>query len=50
MRGMEFIRAELGVALLVAETPDEILPKLRKAAAQVSESEKQGKPETVERM
>ena len=33
MRGMEFIRAELGVALLVAETPDEILPKLRKAAA-----------------
>jgi uncharacterized protein (TIGR00730 family) len=50
MRGMQFIRAELGVALLVAETPDEILPKLRKAAAQVSESEKQGKPETVERM
>jgi uncharacterized protein (TIGR00730 family) len=50
MRGMEFIRAELGVALLVAETADEILPKLRKAAAQVSESEKQGKPETVERM
>ena len=50
MRGMAFIRAELGVALLVAETPEEILPKLRKAAAQVSESEKQGKPETVERM
>ena len=50
MRGMEFIGAELGVVLLVAETPEEILPKLRKAAAQVSESEKQGKPETVERM
>jgi uncharacterized protein (TIGR00730 family) len=50
MRGMAFIRAELGVALLVAVTPEEILPKLRKAAAQVSESEKQGKPETVERM
>jgi len=50
MRGMEFIRAELGVALLVAETAEEILPRLRKAAAQVSESEKQGKPETVERM
>jgi uncharacterized protein (TIGR00730 family) len=50
MRGMEFIRAELGVALLVAETPEEILPKLRAAAARVSESEKQGKPETVERM
>jgi uncharacterized protein (TIGR00730 family) len=50
MRGMEFIRTELGVALLVADTPDEILPKLRKAAAPVGESEKQGKPETVERM
>jgi uncharacterized protein (TIGR00730 family) len=50
MRRMEFIRAELGVALLVADTPEEILPTLRKAAAQVSESEKQGKPETVERM
>jgi uncharacterized protein (TIGR00730 family) len=50
MRGMEFIRTELGVALLVADKPEEILPKLRKAAAQVGESEKQGKPETVERM
>ena len=50
MRGIEFIRAELGVALLVANTAEEILPKLRAAAAQVSEREKQGKPETVERM
>src|SRR5216110_716593 len=36
MRGMEFIRAELSVALLVAKTPEEVLPKLRKAAADVS--------------
>ena len=50
MRGMEFIRAEFGVALLVAKTPEEVLPKLRKAAADVSEREKRGKPETVERM
>jgi uncharacterized protein (TIGR00730 family) len=50
MRGMEFIRAELGVVLLVAKTPEEVLPKLRKAAADVSEREKRGKPETVERM
>jgi len=50
MRGMEFIRAELGVVLLVAKTAEEVLPTLRKAAADVSESEKRGKPETVERM
>jgi len=50
MRGMEFIRAELGVVLLVAKTPEEVLPKLRKAAAEVTEREKRGKPETVERM
>src|SRR6266850_1980068 len=45
-----FDKADAFVALLVTDTPEEILPKLRKAAAQVSESEKQGKPETVERM
>ena len=50
MRRLEFIRADLAVALLVADRPDDILPKLRQAAARVSESEKQGKPETVERM
>ncbi len=50
MRGMEFIRAELGVALLVADKPEEVLPKLRAAAAEVTEREKRGKPETVERM
>ena len=50
MRGMEFIRAELSIALLVANAPEEILPKLRKTAADVTEREKQGAPETVERM
>ena len=50
MRRLEFIRADLGVTLLVAKQPEEILPKLRGAAAAVSEAEKQGKPETVERM
>src|SRR5438874_5593427 len=43
MRSMEFIRAELGVVLLVAKTPEEVLPKLRKAVADVSEREKRGK-------
>jgi uncharacterized protein (TIGR00730 family) len=50
MRALDFIRLELGVTLLVAERPDEILPKLRDAAAQVSEGEARGKPETVERL
>jgi uncharacterized protein (TIGR00730 family) len=50
MRRLDFIRLELGVTLLVAHRPDEVLPMLRAAAAQVSEREKQGKPETVERM
>jgi uncharacterized protein (TIGR00730 family) len=50
MRRLDFIRLELGVTLLVAERPEEVLPRLRAAAAEVSESEKQGKPETVERM
>ncbi len=50
MRRLEFIRADLGIALLTAERPEDVLPKLRQAAAGVSESAKQGKPETVERM
>ena len=50
MRRLDFIRLELGVTLLVANSADEVLPKLRAAAALVSEQEKQGKPETVERM
>jgi uncharacterized protein (TIGR00730 family) len=50
MRRLDFIRLELGITLLVAERPEDVLPKLRAAAAAVTESEKQGKPETVERM
>ena len=50
MRRLDFIRLELSVSLLVAQAPEEVLPLLRKAAAAVTESEKQGKPETVERM
>ena len=50
MREMEFIRLDLGVSLLVVERPEQVLPTLRAAAAEVSEREKQGKPETVERM
>jgi uncharacterized protein (TIGR00730 family) len=50
MRALDFIRLELGVTLLVADKPEDVLPKLRAAAAAVTESEKQGKPETVERM
>jgi uncharacterized protein (TIGR00730 family) len=50
MRRLEFIRADLAVALLVAEQPDDVLPKLRAAAARVRDSAREGKPETVERM
>jgi len=50
MRRLAFIRAELAVALLVAERPGDVLPKLRAAAAEVGERAKQGEPETVERM
>jgi uncharacterized protein (TIGR00730 family) len=50
MRKMEFIRMDFSVSLLVAETPAEVLPKLRQAAAAVTEHDKQGKPETVQRM
>ena len=50
MRKLDFIRHDMSFTLLVAETPAEVLPKLRQAAAVVTESEKQGKPETVERL
>jgi len=50
MRRLDFIRAELSVKLLVVDQPEDIMPKLRAAAAAVTEDEKQGKPETVERM
>jgi uncharacterized protein (TIGR00730 family) len=50
MRRLDFIRLELGVTLLVAQGPEEALPMLRAAAAQISEGQKQGKPEAVARM
>jgi uncharacterized protein (TIGR00730 family) len=50
MRRLDFIRLELGVTLLVAEQAEEILPMLRAFASEVSEGEKQGKPEAVARM
>jgi hypothetical protein len=39
MRRLEFIRADLAVALLTAERPDDILPKLRQAARRERERE-----------
>lgn len=50
MRKLEFIRADTGFTLLVAETPAEVLPKLRQAASAVTDVDKQGKPETVARL
>ena len=50
MRRTQFIRPEFGVTLLVADRIEDVLPMLRAAAAKVSESEKQGRPETVEKM
>jgi uncharacterized protein (TIGR00730 family) len=50
MRRTQFIRPEFAVILLVADRIEEALPMLRAAAAEVSESEKQGRPETVEKM
>jgi hypothetical protein len=50
MRRLDFIRLELGVTLLIAQRPEDVLPTLRAAAAQVGEGQKQGKPETVARM
>jgi uncharacterized protein (TIGR00730 family) len=50
MRRLDFIRLELGVTLLVAHRAEEVLPMLYAAAARISEGEKEGQPETVERM
>ena len=50
MRRLDFIRLELGITLLVADKPEDVLPKLRAAAARVSDGAREGKPETVERM
>src|SRR5215468_8726133 len=47
MQRLDFVRT---YSLLVADSPDEILPMLRAAAAKVGEKEKVGAPETVERL
>ena len=50
MRRTQFIRPEFAVILLVAERVEDALPMLQAAAAKVSESEKHGRLETVEKM
>jgi uncharacterized protein (TIGR00730 family) len=50
MRRLAFIHNEMGVTLLVADEAEEVLPKLRAAAAVVTEAAKQGRPETVAKM
>jgi uncharacterized protein (TIGR00730 family) len=50
MRRLQFIRSDLGVTLLVADRPEDVLPTLRAAAANVPEAAKKGAAEAVERM
>src|SRR5438874_12016878 len=50
MRQTEFIRAGLSVDILKADRIEEILPKLKAAAAQVAEAEKQLAPELARRL
>ena len=50
MRATAFIRSDLAVNLLVAKTVDEIIPKLREAAAPSREAENAKAAETIERM
>jgi uncharacterized protein (TIGR00730 family) len=50
MRRTHFIRPEFAVILLVADRVEDVLPMLHAAAAKVSESEKLGRLETVEKM
>ena len=50
MRRLQFIRAEMSFKLLVAKEPDEVLPMLHAAAAEVPAHEKEGRPETVKKM
>jgi uncharacterized protein (TIGR00730 family) len=50
MRGLAFIHNEMGVNLLVANEPEDVLPALRAAAALVTEAAKHGEPETVAKM
>jgi uncharacterized protein (TIGR00730 family) len=50
MGRLAFIHNETGVNLLVANQAEEVLPKLRAAAAVVTDAAKRGEPETVAKM
>src|SRR4051812_26438503 len=50
MRQTEFIRAGLSVDIIKADRVEEILPKLKSAAAQIAEAEKQLAPEVARRL
>jgi uncharacterized protein (TIGR00730 family) len=50
MRRLAFIHNESGVRMLVADRAEDVLPLLRAAAAPVTEAEKEGQRETVEKM
>src|SRR3954463_12279594 len=50
MRQTEFIRAGLSVDILKADRIEEILPKLKSAAAQIEEAEKQLAPEMARKL
>jgi hypothetical protein len=50
MEALEFIRAGLTVDLLVAETVEQVLPKLRGALSPIAEPEKKMKSVEAERM
>ena len=50
MRKLQFIWNEVAASLLVGEQPEQVLPKLRAAAAGVSEQDKKGTSETLRRM
>jgi uncharacterized protein (TIGR00730 family) len=50
MRRLAFIHNDMAVNLLVADEAEDVLPKLRAAAAVVTEAAKQGQPETVAKM
>ncbi|MGY3081286.1 hypothetical protein ACVWZZ_007694 [Bradyrhizobium sp. LM6.10] len=50
MRQTEFIRAGLSVDILKADRIEEILPKLKAAAAQIDEAEKKLAPEVARKL
>jgi uncharacterized protein (TIGR00730 family) len=50
MRATEFIRPTLAVEILKAERVEDILPRLRAAAAQASEDSKQMAPDVAHRL